>query len=139
MEEKRTGPLSRPETLEEGKNQGILLAAFKGPRNLGWAWWWASWWAGKAPDQRTFVAAHSRIPANLLSQLGGATCQRFSLYLVPCRTQMSHEGAVFCFLMRNLMVIALMITVTLSDDLVIVVAPFDSRNRAFNDRLGRLL
>lgn len=37
------------------------------------------------------------------------------------------------------MVIALMITVTLSDDLVIVVAPFDQRNRAFSDRLGRLL
>lgn len=37
------------------------------------------------------------------------------------------------------MVIALMITVTLSDDLVIVVALFDQRNRAFNDRLGRLL
>lgn len=85
-----------------------------------------------------FVAAH-RIPANLLSQLGGASCQRFSLHLVPCRTQMSHEGAVFCFLMRNLMVIALTITVTLSDDLVIVVAPFDPRNRAFSDRLGRLL
>lgn len=121
-------------TLEEGKNQGYCWQ----PSEDHGIWWWAWWRAGKAPGQRMFVAAH-RIPANLLSQLGGASCQRFSLHLVPCRTQMSHEGAVFCFLMRNLMVIALMITVTLSDDLAIVVAPFDPRNRAFSDRLGRLL
>lgn len=137
MEEKRTGPFSRPETvtLEEGKNQGYC---WRLSEDHG-IWWWAWWCAGKAPDQRMFVTAHSRIPANLLSQLGGASCQRFSLHLVPCRTQMSHEGAAFCFLMRNLTVIALMITVTLSDDLVIVVAPFDQRNRAFKDRLGSLL
>lgn len=118
-------------TVEEGKNQGYCWRLSK---DHG-IWWWA----GKAPDQRMFVAAHSRIPENLLSQLGGASCQRFSLHLVPCRTQMSHQGAVFCFLMRNLMVIALMSTVMLSDDLVIVVAPFDQRNRAFKDRLGSLL
>lgn len=37
------------------------------------------------------------------------------------------------------MVIVAIIMVMLSDDLVIVVAPFDQRNRAFKYKLGSLL
>lgn len=44
------------------------------------------------------------------------------------------QGGVFPFLMRNLMVIVVM----LSNDLVIVVAPFDQRNVAFKYKLGSL-
>lgn len=51
---------------------------------------------------------------------------------------MSHEGAVFHFLMRNLMVIVIIIMVMLSNDLVLIAASFDQRNVAFRYKLESL-
>lgn len=49
------------------------------------------------------------------------------------------QGGVFHFLMRSLAIVVLLIVVMLSNDLVIVLAPFYQRNRAFKYKLGSLL
>lgn len=97
----------------------------------------------KAAISRMFVAAHSRVPANLLSRWGGASQSSQLSDEGGAVSAMSYtdvpQGGVFHFLVRNLPVTVVIIMVMLSDDLVIVVAPFDQRNRAFKYKLGSLL